>query len=206
MSVDRFIHRCRLIPAHAGKTPISCFLMLLSGAHPRACGENFFRFFQAPWQAGSSPRMRGKLTAPQTGVFHRGLIPAHAGKTGADHHIFGRGGAHPRACGENEELRVASGVDAGSSPRMRGKPWVRRYGIWHTGLIPAHAGKTSSGLCVFWGVRAHPRACGENGVHLVVSFHAEGSSPRMRGKRTVLREELATERLIPAHAGKTPRP
>ena len=50
-----------LIPACAGKTPISCFLMLLSGAHPRVCGENGVCGTPNVGHPGSSPRVRGKL-------------------------------------------------------------------------------------------------------------------------------------------------
>ena len=73
--------RCRLIPAHAGKTSGRSILTPVAWAHPRACGEN-------PWYAcnrihdrGSSPRMRGKPGGVCRRRGLRGLIPAHAGKT-----------------------------------------------------------------------------------------------------------------------------
>ena len=70
-----------LIPAHAGKTKESKFIVVPSGAHPRSRGEN--RPLQAGTRRyhGSSPLTRGKLD--RSGADLRGdrLIPAHAGKT-----------------------------------------------------------------------------------------------------------------------------
>ena len=73
--------RIGLIPAHAGKT---CPRRSLNGtrwAHPRACGENLEPTPLSRGKRGSSPRMRGKLTATVSAVTKGGLIPAHAGKT-----------------------------------------------------------------------------------------------------------------------------
>ena len=70
-----------LIPAHAGKTLCLTICYLTRQAHPRACGENVFTKSHAEDQRGSSPRMRGKRSPPRPGWRHRGLIPAHAGKT-----------------------------------------------------------------------------------------------------------------------------
>ncbi|EFW09852.1 hypothetical protein HMPREF9005_1176 [Actinomyces sp. oral taxon 178 str. F0338] len=49
-------------------------------------------------------------------------------------------------------------------------------------LIPARAGKTSSGASSWGARRAHPRACGENGTALTAAINPTGSSPRVRGK------------------------
>ena len=70
-------------------------------------------------------------------------------------------------------------------------------------LIPACAGKTSSGGCCFWVCWAHPRVCGEN--HSEHGFKTEtvGSSPRVRGKHLVVEAVDIDDRLIPACAGKT---
>ena len=116
----------RLIPAHAGKTPVACSVSLSPWAHPRACGENVCpSWFLWPW-LGSSPRMRGKLLSPVLCSRLAGLIPAHAGKTHKTQlqRAFPR--AHPRACGENVLATVQSTTLRGSSPRMRGKHNTRR--------------------------------------------------------------------------------
>ena len=57
---------------------------------------------------------------------------------------------------------LEASCNAGSSPRVRGKPTICIAFAGIIGLIPACAGKT--GVCVFGCVwfRAHPRVCGEN--------------------------------------------
>ena len=72
-----------LIPAHAGKTCAYRRSRAGHRAHPRACGENFTTHVLPALQSGSSPRMRGKLSHGEDAVGLLGLIPAHAGKTGA---------------------------------------------------------------------------------------------------------------------------
>ena len=50
----------RLIPAHAGKTPLRSNRHDLLGAHPRSRGENIDGFVSGIKSAGSSPLTRGK--------------------------------------------------------------------------------------------------------------------------------------------------
>ena len=51
--------------------------------------------------------------------------------------------------------------------------------------------------------RAHPRVCGENDVKKENTTDFTGSSPRVRGKRSVLPRNQLLGGLIPACAGKT---
>ena len=53
----------------------------MTGAHPRVCGENQDENILNLTQAGSSPRVRGKLPAYENAKVTDGLIPACAGKT-----------------------------------------------------------------------------------------------------------------------------
>ena len=71
------------------------------------------------------------------------------------------------------------------------------------GLIPAHAGKTGALLVPMVGAWAHPRSRGENGILETRFLGRAGSSPLTRGKHDRAVMEVAAERLIPAHAGKT---
>ena len=71
------------------------------------------------------------------------------------------------------------------------------------GLIPAHAGKTHGKCAHSPGRWAHPRSRGENRTPPRIAATAAGSSPLTRGKRHSQRHRLPTDRLIPAHAGKT---
>ena len=152
---------------------------------------------------GSSPRMRGKPRQACHCFARAGLIPAHAGKTSLPTPEARRSAAHPRACGENTGPGQKTRTRPGSSPRMRGKPLIWASIVGKSGLIPAHAGKTSKLLSPLSSTGAHPRACGENVAFRSRFLQGGGSSPRMRGKR--FRRVLAPGRvrLIPAHAGKT---
>ena len=73
------------------------------------------------------------------------------------------------------------------------------------GLIPAHAGKTYLNETIRVSVTAHPRACGENEGFSLDGVVDPGSSPRMRGKRSMQPAHASECGLIPAHAGKTIR-
>ena len=131
-----------LIPAHAGKTYALSVRLIVSEAHPRACGENRVNIYFRVKGEGSSPRMRGKQVNSLAMSVDLGLIPAHAGKTPCEVVPVVISGAHPRACGENCISPAGLPASHGSSPRMRGKLAPRMADCWEFGLIPAHAGKT----------------------------------------------------------------
>ena len=151
-----------LIPAHAGKTSRRRSAPVASRAHPRSRGENRPRRLPRPCRSGSSPLTRGKPRRRYRPSEHRGLIPAHAGKTlGAALRRL-RGGAHPRSRGENWVNVEGSTAPAGSSPLTRGKRGFVGGHAGGRGLIPAHAGKTSCLIVPHYRVKAHPRSRGEN--------------------------------------------
>ena len=196
--------RPRLIPACAGKTPSSSSGPTSGTAHPRVCGENPTSDGASLTQAGSSPRVRGKLErcGARRGMWR--LIPACAGKTGGVRAV-GRGcGAHPRVCGENSCCPASSLLTRGSSPRVRGKLVERLYREGQPRLIPACAGKTPRSTTTSCPAAAHPRVCGENAAMEVLAVMSPGSSPRVRGKRVRRLGRRLTRGLIPACAGKTP--
>ena len=91
----------RLIPAHAGKTPLYGVATCPSAAHPRSRGENRTRRTGESMGSGSSPLTRGK--PPEDGSLARALrlIPAHAGKTSSTPSSPKQKRAHPRSRGEN---------------------------------------------------------------------------------------------------------
>ena len=93
---------------------------------------------------GSSPLTRGKHFAELKQLIDRGLIPAHAGKTSAMASLASLFGAHPRSRGENLGVSGERFAETGSSPLTRGKPYGWDGDVLLAGLIPAHAGKTSS--------------------------------------------------------------
>ena len=193
----------RLIPAHAGKTALAAAFIRATAAHPRSRGENDGGVDEGFAQLGSSPLTRGKrhpVVQVQAGVR---LIPAHAGKTTVTATVTACSEAHPRSRGENPTRLPRGGRASGSSPLTRGKP--HRLKNWQevSRLIPAHAGKTAPGAKIQSWKPAHPRSRGENRSHVITKRWPAGSSPLTRGKLCLLVGEVAQNRLIPAHAGKT---
>ena len=194
-----------LIPAHAGKTIAVNASTVVAGAHPRSRGENvILRAMMRP-PSGSSPLTRGKPLAISNEVAVGGLIPAHAGKTRPGASTATSYAAHPRSRGENVFFEALCQIQCGSSPLTRGKPAAANDASAPVGLIPAHAGKTNSKRSAISELGAHPRSRGENRAAISRTSPASGSSPLTRGKRCGRRPSAAPSRLIPAHAGKTPR-
>ena len=192
-----------LIPAWAGKTEFHDAFAFCVWAHPRVGGENLSSHRQSVGAEGSSPRGRGKPTAP-AGCF-RGprLIPAWAGKTPPKKPPWTSTWTHPRVGGENLDYRERAGDDAGSSPRGRGKLTEQARKKETARLIPAWAGKTIDIACTRPLTRAHPRVGGENPVRRALEEGGQGSSPRGRGKRWAAGCDGDRAGLIPAWAGKT---
>ena len=152
---------------------------------------------------GSSPLTRGKPGPLTRGGRGRGLIPAHAGKTGTGSPVLVFYRAHPRSRGENTCSSRVISRRVGSSPLTRGKPVkLLLRGAGH-GLIPAHAGKTASASPSAWTTWAHPRSRGENSDTFCGRGPGLGSSPLTRGKPVVRPRCRGVAGLIPAHAGKT---
>ena len=54
-----------------------------------------------------------------------------------------------------------------------------------------------------YGLKDHPRACGEHLIAPRTIWPNPGSSPRMRGTRTMRNPPGSSRRIIPAHAGNT---
>ena len=71
----------RLIPAHAGKTPLLSAGLTARWAHPRSRGENAVVGREWDKGDGSSPLTRGKHGGDRRRRARSRLIPAHAGKT-----------------------------------------------------------------------------------------------------------------------------
>ena len=110
-----------LIPAHAGKTPVTWHGWPTPSAHPRSRGENRELSVGDFMGAGSSPLTRGKLLSITRLMKSPGLIPAHAGKTFEGKKSFKKLPAHPRSRGENMSAVWVVIVRSGSSPLTRGK-------------------------------------------------------------------------------------
>ena len=88
---------------------------------------------------------------------------------------------------------------------MRGKRDVGHAQVHDGRIIPAHAGQTRSARSPAKPPPDHPRACGANNTGPAQAASDIGSSPRMRGKRTMEFWTPLAGRIIPAHAGQTRR-
>ena len=152
---------------------------------------------------GSSPLTRGKQIGGDADQVVGRLIPAHAGKTLHDPAHRSASTAHPRSRGENTNHPDEVLNALGSSPLTRGKQAASRGCCVAARLIPAHAGKTSSGTHRIHPCWAHPRSHGENMAACMSSMVAPGSSPLTRGKPLDVPGKPVGRRIIPAHAGKT---
>ena len=142
-SIGGCIRRVGLIPAHAGKTSPTRQQPATPGAHPRSRGENLEIANPRGEREGSSPLTRGKRAGPVPRPPLARLIPAHAGKTSGGEDRFALPGAHPRSRGENGRRVSLRRAASGSSPLTRGKHAAPRRNGLRSGLIPAHAGKTT---------------------------------------------------------------
>ena len=172
-----------LIPAHAGKTASLIGEHRAPGAHPRSRGENDSIRSDAGTARGSSPLTRGKPTSSPSRK-----TPSRA---------------HPRSRGENSSVTGSPAPYTGSSTLTRGKRRGCDLAQASTRLIPAHAGKTCGAFELVGLTPAHPRSRGENHQLLNVRLRNVGSSPLTRGKPHRRADQHRSERLIPAHAGKT---
>ena len=129
------------------------------------------------------------------------FIPAHAGNRGAKGRRIGVISVHPRACGEQGEIRTSIQCPSGSSPRMRGTGHRGHHRKSLSRFIPAHAGNRNTGPPTGSGQAVHPRACGEQAPRALVENTTSGSSPRMRGTASSEARKFTMAWFIPAHAG-----
>ena len=113
-------HLDGIIPALAGNTNPPHSNACAERDHPRACGEHLSGVWFTPLMMGSSPRLRGTLTASQGLWLMAGIIPALAGNTRRGRVPRGFPRDHPRACGEHVDSISVTRHTPGSSPRLRG--------------------------------------------------------------------------------------
>ena len=193
----------RITPARAGKTRTHFLPIIPPPDHPRACGENSPLAASRIARYGSPPRVRGKQLSQTRRKSKKRITPARAGKTPDIAGFKNTLWDHPRACGENvPALRVVQVAD-GSPPRVRGKPFRPPPAAPPRRITPARAGKTHTRYICDTALADHPRACGENLMYYCMECGAEGSPPRVRGKRQPLLSHVRGERITPARAGKT---
>ena len=70
-----------ITPAYAGKRDQLLLPKAAWGDHPRVCGEKLANSGASIYNAGSPPRMRGKVITYQLTPERSGITPAYAGKS-----------------------------------------------------------------------------------------------------------------------------
>ena len=154
-----------------------------------------------PW--GSSPRVRGSLSALLVANAAPGIIPAGAGLTHTAGENLPAARDHPRGCGAHYLMRSAVWSDSGSSPRVRGSRTNPPALIRHPGIIPAGAGLTVIVGRQQHEARDHPRGCGAHAAGRKTPLLWMGSSPRVRGSLRQVSHYRPFQGIIPAGAGLT---
>ncbi len=113
---------------------------------------------------------------------------------------------HPRSCGANRASELLRTIGRGSSPLVRGQLHWFSFHYFVVRIIPARAGPTWRPVPARYRKTDHPRSCGANRVPSDHHGLASGSSPLVRGQRTLLPSMISVIRIIPARAGPTQFP
>ena len=193
----------RFIPARAGNTSSASSPRTRLSVHPRTCGEHGLNMPSIAPATGSSPHVRG--TRPDGGgrTLAARFIPARAGNTGGFAPPRLPMTVHPRTCGEHGTMRLSVAVCIGSSPHVRGTPYLGGAVDSGPRFIPARAGNTRKPRFRFALTSVHPRTCGEHFTVTGLTAGTTGSSPHVRGTLVDPRPQPLGFRFIPARAGNT---
>ena len=196
----------RIIPAHAGFTIPRGLFLRQYGDHPRTRGVYAGPTTSYTIGKGSSPHTRGLPSRREPRGDSCGIIPAHAGFTGATHRPESHLSDHPRTRGVYCDEPCPGFYTPGSSPHTRGLLATIMSGRLVSGIIPAHAGFTPSGTDCTFLAEDHPRTRGVYFLMLRLRVRPLGSSPHTRGLLRFFCPCLGHVRIIPAHAGFTDSP
>ena len=173
--------------------------------HPRTRGVYAVQDRVAHWIAGSSPHTRGLLyhLIRKLGIIR--IIPAHAGFTIYDNFAYTWRQDHPRTRGVYPTAPSTPRRRAGSSPHTRGLRTRELSRLAGGRIIPAHAGFTRPRRIPPPPSPDHPRTRGVYADQVRRRRDTPGSSPHTRGLQHLRPLHETAGRIIPAHAGFTPR-
>ena len=118
---------------------------------------------------------------------------------------MGRAG-HPCACRENRCKCPRILFPYGPSLRVQGELVTHLYTLSHARAIPARAGRTGSVTGGTVSSAGHPCACRENVLGPYTSPVFGGPSLRVQGELGAFLVVAASQRAIPARAGRTGLP
>ena len=193
----------RITPACAGKSDVVLCFPSSDRDHPRVCGEKVVAQAFFTLQAGSPPRVRGKVRRQKSCVRSFGITPACAGKSAQARPHRGDRQDHPRVCGEKPVVGGGLVNGMGSPPRVRGKVHSNALGPCDLRITPACAGKRNAPMTRPSCWTDHPRVCGEKQAPLFIVFLGPGSPPRVRGKVLMQPGFADALGITPACAGKS---
>ena len=189
------------IPARAGEASTVMPGISHTWVHPRACGGSLQASREAAPSTGTSPRVRGKPPKSRIEDRNHRYIPARAGEADGKTGRFRAARVHPRACGGSGPVGFEPTTACGTSPRVRGKRSSQTNRFYAIRYIPARAGEAFSTASILLPARVHPRACGGSTAGERFRPAGEGTSPRVRGKRSRMGRKDSKGGYIPARAG-----
>ena len=169
-------------PPHLRGTPMcSRFNRMIIRITPASAGNTGRVNYDQRTHNGSPPHLRGTLIGQYWTWIVPRITPASAGNTVI---CFSRSFClwdHPRICGEHLQCLSLARLPHGSPPHLRGTPVSPQFDCENSGITPASAGNTSSGLLPIPLSGDHPRICGEHVSNFMHLFSRAGSPPHLRG-------------------------
>ena len=172
----------RSIPTGVGKTEEGYKEVTKPAVHPHGRGENWSQSYQFHRQHGPSPRAWGKHSFPHGTLASTRSIPTGVGKTVRCELFPLTCPVHPHGRGENGRANILKSEVNGPSPRAWGKRQHLRLALVEVRSIPTGVGKTAIFADTEEEPSVHPHGRGENDFGLLISFSANGPSPRAWGK------------------------
>ena len=195
-------HRRRgSIPACAGEALALLLKVASASVYPRVCGGSLSPRIRIGNNYGLSPRVRGKPLIPRCLTASTWSIPACAGEAMRWMTIHADSQVYPRVCGGSVPFGPPFILNAGLSPRVRGKLGGGSSGRVGVGSIPACAGEALRAAAERVTPAVYPRVCGGSNSSTAYKATLQGLSPRVRGKLRRQLVEVADEGSIPACAG-----
>ena len=198
------VYHSRSIPACAGEAHRIFRRSNRYRVYPRVCGGSAAGRSVGSAFRGLSPRVRGKRPRWRRRGCGRRSIPACAGEAVGGWPSGCRRAVYPRVCGGSRGRASRQMLNAGLSPRVRGKLGNHRWSLSSAGSIPACAGEAPFRCFGRIRRRVYPRVCGGSCCGGCCGGGGFGLSPRVRGKLRVGAGLLAGHRSIPACAGEAP--
>ena len=191
----------RNLPACAGEPRRAWDVARQNEEPPRVCGGTASARPVSCASQGTSPRVRGNRDIFCAQHRRSRNLPACAGEPRRIPAARSARREPPRVCGGTLYPELASRIERGTSPRVRGnhKGSSVVEGEWRN--LPACAGEPAPAPPAQGPVPEPPRVCGGTPERHTRARPAGGTSPRVRGNPPVSRTARPDTRNLPACAG-----